>query len=147
MRSEPIPTKTTSSPIWSYLAVVALIATAIQLVACAETETLGGTVAGGKVRQATTCPQCKMVAVTVPQPIGPSFVYGRPFTGFGSQYAWGGLGNGFNWGVATLETTVYEDRCPGCKGTLKTFFTDGRWKHKCTVCEQKPFTCPVAHRT
>lgn len=118
-----------------------------ELAACTTTNTTAASSRGsGKITQATTCPQCKMVAVTVPQPVAPSFVWGHPWYPWGAGYGWGGLGNGFGWGVGSLGySTVYEDRCPGCKGVLKTFFTEGKWQHKCTVCAQKPFTCPVVH--
>jgi hypothetical protein len=102
--------------------------------------------AAGKRREATICPQCKMVAVTPPQPVGPGIAYGPGFSGFGPDYRWGGLGTGFGWTTGPFGyATAYEDTCPGCKGVLKTFFTEGKWKHKCSVCEQKPFTCPVSH--
>ena len=129
------------------IAMLALGALIALLVGCAETGAAASNRSATKIREATTCPQCKMVAVTAPQPMGPSFVYGRPFAGFASGYSWGGLGNGFGWSPTGFWHTAYEDKCPGCRGTLKTFFTEGKWNHKCTVCEQKPFTCPLEHRT
>lgn len=85
-----------------------------------------------------------MVAVTVPSPIFPSSIYGGAFTGFGTRYGWDGLTNGFVWGTGRGDyATVYEDKCPGCSGVLKTFLTEGKWKHKCSLCAQRPFTCPV----
>ncbi len=43
--------------------------------------------------------------------------------------------------------TTYEDTCPGCQGAIKTFFKEGKLKHKCSVCKESPFTCPVIHPT
>jgi len=128
------------------IALLALGAALALLTSCAETGTVAANSSTGKVRQATTCPQCKMVAVTAPQPLGPSFGYGRPATAFGAGYRWGGLDNGFGWSPTGFWYTTYEDKCPGCKGTVKTFFAEDKWKHKCTVCEQRPFTRPIAHR-
>jgi hypothetical protein len=123
-----------------------LAAISMQLAGCAETNATTAIGASTvKVREATTCPQCRMVAVTVPSPIFPSS-YGGPFTGFGAGYGWRGLTSGFVWGTGRGDyATVYEDKCPGCSGVLKTFFTEGKWKHKCSVCAQRPFTCPVVH--
>ncbi len=28
---------------------------------------------------------------------------------------------------------------------MKTFFREGEWKHKCSVCKDTPYTCPVIH--
>lgn len=36
--------------------------------------------------------------------------------------------------------------CPGCQGSLVTLFKEGKLKHRCTICEQGPYSCPVAHR-
>lgn len=147
MNYKPICREAVTSISRRAVALLGAVLTTSPLVACADTSTFSGTASAGKLRQATICPQCKMVAVTVPQPIARSFAYGRPFTGFGSSYGWGGLGTGFGWGAPTFGYTVYDDKCPNCQGTLNTFFTEGKWKHRCTMCEQKPFTCPVAHRT
>ena len=87
---------------------------------------------GGKGKQALVCPQCKMVAVTVNRPYFPA--YGRH--GFGS-------GIGYYGGTQTF----YEDKCPGCQGAITTLFKEGKLKHKCSVCKDSPFTCPVFHPT
>ena len=87
---------------------------------------------GGKGKQALVCPQCKMVAVTVNRPYFPS--YGRHY------YGYGGIG-----GYRSGTTTFYEDTCPGCQGAIKTLFKEGKLKHKCSVCKESPFTCPVFH--
>ena len=100
-----------------------LLATAglLALSGCASTNETGG-----KGKHALVCPQCKMVAVTVnrPYPVGRGF--GRGYTG---------------------PTTVYNDTCPGCQGVIETLFKEGKWKHKCSVCKDSPFTCPVFHPT
>ena len=82
---------------------------------------------GGKRKQALVCPQCKMVAVTVNRPY-----YGG---GRGTLYGYGGT------------QTVYNDTCPGCQGAITTLFKEGKLKHKCSVCKDSPFTCPVFHPT
>ncbi len=79
---------------------------------------------GGQRKQALVCPQCKMVAVTV----------NRPYSGTGRGH-YGGT------------QTVYNDTCPGCQGALTTFFKEGKLKHKCSVCKESPFTCPLSHPT
>jgi hypothetical protein len=135
--------KKTPALVYSLAAVVALTLPAtLSLSGCATSNDS----AAGKRREATICPQCKMVAVTPPQPVGPGLRYGPGFSGFGPKYRWGGLGTAFGWATGPFGyATAYEDTCPGCKGALKTFFTEGKWNHKCSVCQQKPFTCPVSH--
>lgn len=83
---------------------------------------------GGKGKQALVCPQCKMVAVTVD----------RPYSGGANRGAYGSYGG---------KRTVYNDTCPGCQGAIQTFFKEGKLKHKCSVCKESPFTCPVFHPT
>ena len=101
-----------------------LLATAglLALSGCAGTNDTGG-----KGKQALVCPQCKMVAVTVERPV------------FRSGGRFGGYGSG--------ATTIYEDTCPGCQGAIETFFKEGKLKHKCSVCKETPFICPVFHPT
>ena len=77
-------------------------------------------------QRALVCPQCKMVAVRT---IQPSF-------GNSARAGWAGV---------PRPTTVYEDQCPGCQGAIETFFREGKWKHKCSVCKNTPYTCPVFH--
>lgn len=79
---------------------------------------------GGRNQQAMVCPKCKTVAVRTVQPSG------------NAQAGW--TGN-------LRPTTVYEHQCPGCQGAMKTFFREGEWKHKCSVCKDTPYTCPVIH--
>ena len=86
---------------------------------------------GGKGRQALVCPQCRMVETVVYLPAGPSF--SRAGVG-----AYGVPGAGF-------PTTRREHTCPGCQGAIETLFVDGKLKHKCSVCKESPFTCPVIH--
>jgi|SRR5581483_2496151 len=94
--------------------------------------------AGNKPGEALVCPQCKMVAVPFYRPIPPYVYYpGFPggFPGW-STYAWGGL---------SLPPTTYEDRCPGCQGAITTFVREGKLQHRCSICREKPFKCPVPH--
>jgi len=77
----------------------------------------------GKGKHALVCPQCKMVAVTV---------Y-RPYVGVRGHVGSPG------------PTTFYEDTCPGCQGAITTLFKEGKLKHKCSVCKESPFTCPISH--
>ena len=80
---------------------------------------------GGKGKHALVCPQCKMVAVTV----------NRPYFGGWRHRGYSG------------PTTFYRDTCPGCQGAIETFFKEGKLKHKCSICKEAPFTCPVFHPT
>jgi len=83
-----------------------------------------------KGKHALVCPQCKMVAVAKVD----------------SPYVGGGGRGGYGYGPGYNRTrTVYEDSCPGCRGAITTFFSEGKWKHKCSVCKESPFTCPVFH--
>jgi hypothetical protein len=74
-------------------------------------------------KQALVCPDCKMVEVAV---------------------------DTSRWepdaATPTASTTRMEHSCPGCQGALKTFFKEGKLQHKCSVCAQNAFTCPVSHR-
>lgn len=81
----------------------------------------------GKGEQALVCPQCKMVAVTVNRPY---------ISGSGPGAYLGGR-----------KQTVDRDTCPGCQGAITTFFKEGKLTHKCSVCKESPFTCPVLHPT
>ena len=81
----------------------------------------------GKGKQALVCPQCKMVAVTV----------NRPYIGGAGH---GGYGIGYSG-----PQTFYSDTCPGCQGAITTLFKEGKLKHKCSVCKDTPFTCPLPH--
>lgn len=103
-------------------------ATFLALTGCASTHETGG-----KGKQALVCPQCKMVETVTYLPAGPSFSR----SGVG---AFGVPGAGF-------PTTTHEHTCPGCQGAIVTLFKEGKWKHKCSVCKESPFTCPVIHPT
>ena len=83
---------------------------------------------GGKGKQALVCPQCKMVAETVNLPY-----FGGPCRG--------------GYAASGGTQTVYNDTCPGCQGAMTTLFKEGKLKHKCSVCKESPFTCPVVHPT
>lgn len=82
---------------------------------------------GGKGKQALVCPQCKMVAYTVVRPYFP------------------GSGGRGSVGYYGARTTFYKDTCPGCQGAIETLFKEGKLKHKCSICKDSPFTCPVSH--
>ena len=106
------------------LSLLLAIAGLLALSGCASTNETSG-----KGKHALVCPQCKMVAVTVQAP---------PYFGYGGRH-------GFGPAASSRPITTYEDTCPGCQGVLETFFREGKWKHKCSVCKDSPFTCPVFH--
>jgi len=99
-------------------------------------------IAGGKVRgsESLVCPQCKMVSVaTFPPYQSHPWVFSSPSAGWSpgwSSFAWGGL---------AFPQKSYEDKCPGCQGAITTFAREGKLKHKCSICAEKPFKCPVFH--
>ena len=100
-------------------ALFALAGTALLAFAdCASTNETGG-----KGKHALVCPQCKMVAMTV----------NRPPSGGAGRYAG--------------TQTVYHDTCPNCQGAMETLFKEGKFKHKCSICKDSPYTCPVFHPT
>ena len=86
---------------------------------------------GGKGKQALVCPQCKMVAVTVNRPDS---------AGDGDDPGPYGFGYG-------RTQTDYNHTCPNCQGAMTTLLKEGKLKHKCSVCKDSPFTCPVFHPT
>ena len=102
------------------ISVLLLLVSAVGFCGCAST--------GGpkNKQQALVCPQCKMVALTV----------NRPYFGW--------YGHGYYNG-SNIPITTYRDTCPGCQGAIKTLFQEGKWKHRCSVCKDSPYTCPVVH--
>ena len=98
------------------------VAAAALLISCVTTGV-------AKKQEALVCPQCRMVKVAnvSSQPGGryPGFPQSR----FGGNYA----------------GTTCEHRCEGCQGTLITFFREGKFQHKCSICKETPFTCPVIY--
>jgi hypothetical protein len=88
--------------------------------------TLGET----KKQEALVCPQCRMVEVRT------AFVrsHGR-YPGFPHRIASGPI----------YHATTYEHRCESCQGLLTTFLREGKFQHKCSICQETPFTCPVIH--
>jgi hypothetical protein len=100
------------------------------------------TTAGGRAQgsESIVCPQCKMVAVaTFPPYQSHAWVFASPSANFypgWSSFGWGGLSN---------PQKAYEDKCPGCHGAITTFAREGKLKHKCSICSEKPFKCPVFH--
>ena len=82
-------------------------------------------------QEALVCPECKMVAVTTYQPLS---------SGFGGP-GW----RSYGWGGPAYPLHVYQDQCPGCQGAIVTLFKEGKLQHKCSICKEKPFNCPVVH--
>jgi len=77
--------------------------------------------------QALVCPQCKEVTIErFPRAYSPDEAISYAF-----------------W---DREGTTVEHSCPGCQGALTTLFKEGRLRHKCSICEQTPFSCPITHR-
>lgn len=103
----------------SVIAASASLAFALVALGCASTNETGG-----KGKQALVCPQCKWVAVATT----------RPHFGYGHDTRLG-----------RVPAKVYEDTCPGCQGVIETLFREGKWKHKCSICKDSPYTCPVFH--
>jgi len=74
-------------------------------------------------KQAQVCPDCKMVEVAVDtSQLEPDAA------------------------IPSAATTRMEHSCPGCQGALKTLFKEGKLRHKCSICAQGGFTCPMSHR-
>jgi len=84
-----------------------------------------GCATGRSAGEALVCPQCKVVTITRTVPV------------FDSDG---------NLPPRDEEVTETRHSCPGCQGALTTFFQEGKLRHKCSICEQTPFSCPVAHR-
>ncbi len=68
-----------------------------------------------KSKQALVCPQCKMVAEMV------------------------------DFHDDNGPSLVESHTCPNCQGAMTTLLKEGKLKHKCSVCKDSPFTCPVFH--
>ena len=100
------------------------MAAAALLVSCA-------TAREAKKQEALVCPQCRMVEVKYV-----SIQPGGNYPGF-RQSRWGSRG--------VYTGTTYEHRCEGCQGILMTFLREGKFQHKCSICSETPFTCPVIH--
>ena len=86
------------------------------LAGCATTPLSPTAQAKTPLQEALVCPECRMVAVTNP----------------------------YRWGRSSRHQ-VYVDRCPGCQGAIVTLFKEGKLQHKCSICKEKPFNCPVFH--
>ena len=87
---------------------------------------LTGCATSKSTKTALVCPQCKMVTVT------------RTVTVFPE-------GEG-NFPPEDQEMTEMQHSCPGCQGAIVTLFKEGKFHHKCSICEQEAFTCPISHR-
>lgn len=68
-------------------------------------------------RLATVCPECKIVIEESYDP----------------------------YSDTTDVRTTRAYSCPGCQGALTTFFHEGQLQHKCSVCSQSPYRCPLSH--
>jgi hypothetical protein len=85
-------------------------------------DAVGGCATHNPNRQALICPDCKVMVV----PIDPSILEADP--------------------SGSMSSTTTKHTCPGCQGFVKTFFKEGKLEHKCSVCAQGPFTCPISHK-
>ena len=106
-------------------AVLSLLAVTALLQGCSSVASTGGT------QQALVCPQCKMVETVAWLPAGPSFSRAGV-----SAYGVNGL---------YPSATLTKHSCPGCQGALTTFTREGKWEHKCSICQQRAFSCPIIH--
>jgi hypothetical protein len=84
-------------------------------------------------QQALVCPRCKTVETVAWLPAGPSF--SRPGV---SAYGVNGL---------YPSPAFKKHECPGCKGVIATFARQGRWEHRCSICERGTFSCSIVHPT
>ena len=96
------------------------------LAGCATTHLSPTAQAKTPLQEALVCPECRMVAVTTSKPR--AYRLGR-------------------WGRSSYDDQVYVDQCPGCQGIIVTLFKEGKLQHKCSICKEKPFRCPVFHPT
>ena len=64
------------------------------------------------------CPECRVVTYIVEDP-----------TAFASR--------------EYVEKTRLE--CKGCQGALITYFKEGKYEHRCSFCDDTPYTCSVTH--
>lgn len=88
------------------------------LVGCATTR---------PAEQALVCPRCKVVTIE-PSP---------------DEFS---IEEGLTRSYRASHSTIVRHSCPGCQGALTTLFTEGKLQHKCSICDQSPFSCPVSHR-
>lgn len=133
-------TRTTKS-VRAPIAAVAMIALSGLLQSCA-TPQQRVTTTGEKARktESIVCPQCKMVAVaSFPPWQAHPWAFSSPSAGWYPGWS------SFGWGGLAYPQKTYEDKCPGCQGALTTFAREGKLKHKCSICAQRPFKCPVFH--
>jgi len=47
--------------------------------------------------------------------------------------------------VGAFRTDRVAHACPNCHGPFSTFLKEGKFKHKCSVCEAKGYVCPINH--
>lgn len=69
---------------------------------------------------ATACPQCKSVLI-------------QPEESYYMQWDEEGF----------REPAYFQHQCPGCQGALSALIKDGEFRHKCTVCEEDPYSCEL----
>ena len=133
-------TRTTKS-VRAPIIAAAVIALSGLLQSCATPQQSVTTI-GGKARktESIVCPQCKMVAVaSFPPWQAHPWAFSSPSAGWYPGWS------SFGWGGLAYPQKAYEDKCPGCQGVLTTFAREGKLKHKCSICAQRPFKCPVFH--
>ena len=104
-----------------------IFAIALLLQSCAST-----TVSSGP-EQALVCPRCKTVETVAWLPAGPSFSRAGV-----SAYGVNGL---------YPSPSFKKHECPGCRGAMTTFARQGKWEHRCSICQQGTFSCPIIHPT
>ena len=97
---------------------VAFLGTAVALsvIGCATTK---------PAREVLVCPQCKIVTVTRTVAVIPDSEGNLP--------------------PEDQEVTETQHSCPGCQGAIATLLKEGKFHHKCSICEQEAFTCPISH--
>lgn len=110
-----------------YSAVLLAPALAILLSAC-ESVALNG-----DIERAVVCPKCKTVETVAWLSAGPSFT--RPGI---SAYGVNGL---------YPSPSVRKHECPRCQGAFTTLARHGKWEHRCSICREGAFSCPIIHPT
>jgi hypothetical protein len=68
----------------------------------------------------TACPQCKSVLI-------------QPTESLYMQWDEEGF----------REPAYFQHECPECRGAISTLIQDGEFRHKCSVCEEGPYSCDL----
>ena len=108
-------------------AMFAVVAVIVLLQGCVSTGSTRGT------QQALVCPRCKMVETVAWLLAGPSFSRA------------GVSANGVNGLYPSPPLKKHE--CASCEGTMMTFARHGKWEHRCSICREGAFSCPMIHPT